>query len=200
MKKQWGLSFLFILMVMVSLSIWNYKNRVYDWDMPGYIGCLYVLKFPGSDDKIRILTYSEIQKEAPEAEYKDVLGIVIPADKARQTFANSTRAFMEQLPYFHIKVGYNLAILMLYELGFSSPDSVMLLSTIAYFFSGLLIFYILKIIFPENYLIASSLSLGIMLLPPLICRGYQLRICLYCSFFCFLYSVLLKSGPRWLCF
>lgn len=135
--------------------------------MPGYIGCLYVLKFPGSDDKIRILTYSEIQKEAPEAEYKDILGILKPADKARQTFANNTRAFIEQLPYFQIKVGYNLAILILYELGFSSPDSVILLSTIAYFFSGLLLFYILKIIFPENYLIASSLSLGIMLLPPL---------------------------------
>lgn len=168
MKKQWGFSFFFILIIMVSLSIWNYKNRVYDWDMPGYIGSLYVMKFPDSADKIHAVTYKDIRKEAPDLGYNDIIGTLKPPDKARQAFANNTRAFMEQLPYYQIKVGYNLAVLFLYELGFSSPDSVLLLSIIAYFFSGMLLFYILKIIFPENYLLACSLSLAIMLLPPII--------------------------------
>ena len=167
MKTKWRLSFFFILMVIASLSFWNYKNRVYDWDMPGYIGCLYTLKFPDSPDKIRQLTYSEIQKKAPEFQYKDILGTLKPADKARQAFANNTQAFIEQLPYFKIKVGYNLGVLILYELGFSSPDSVTLLSVFSYFISGLLLFFILKNIFPENYILASVLSIGIMLLPPI---------------------------------
>ncbi|MFC3159771.1 hypothetical protein ACFOEQ_15855 [Chryseobacterium arachidis] len=80
---------------------------------------------------------------------------------------------MEQLPYFQIKIGYNLGVLLLYELGFSSPDSVTLLSIFAYFISGLLLFYILKIIFPENYIIASVLPVVILLLPPM---TYMARI------------------------
>lgn len=167
MKTKWNLSFFFIIIVFAFLSFWNYKNRVYDWDMPGYIGCLYTLKFSDSQDKIRRLTYSEIQKKAPEFQFKDILGTLKPADKARQAFANNTQAFSEQLPYFKIKVGYNLGILFLYELGFSSPDSVTFLSIFSYFISGLLLFFILKTIFPENYILTSVLCIGIMLLPPM---------------------------------
>ncbi|WBX99372.1 hypothetical protein [Chryseobacterium gambrini] len=167
MKIKWKISFFLIIIIFIFLSFWNYKNRIYDWDMPGYIGCLYSLKFPDSANKIRILTYEEIQKKAPEFQFKDILGTLKPADKARQAFANNTQAFSEQLPYFKIKIGYNLGILLLYESGFSSPDSVTFLSIIAYFVSGLLLFYILKIIFPENYILALVLCLGIMLLPPM---------------------------------
>lgn len=167
MKSKWNISFFFIVIIITFLSFWNYKNRIYDWDMPGYIGCLYTLKFPDSPDKVRTLTYTEIQKKAPELEYKDILGTLKPADKARQAFANNTKAFTEQLPYYHIKVGYNLAILILYELGFSSPDTVTFLSIFSYFISGLLLFLILKNIFPENYFLAIILTVGIMLLPPI---------------------------------
>lgn len=167
MKTKWKLSFFFIVIVFAFLSFWNYKNRIYDWDMPGYIGCLYTLKFSDSPDKIHKLTYTEIQKKAPDLQYKDILGILKPADKARQAFASNTQAFSEQLPYFKIKVGYNLGILLLYELGFSSPDAVTFLSIFSFFISGLLLFFVLKIIFPENYILASVLSVGIMLLPPI---------------------------------
>lgn len=166
MKSGWRISFSFIVIIIAALSFWNYKNRVYDWDMPGYIGCLYTLKFAETPDMIRVLTYQEIQKKAPEDQFRDILGIK-PAEKARQAFANNTRAFSEQLPYFQIKVGYNLGILMLYESGLSSPDAVTFLSIISYFISGLLLFYILKIIFSENYILAIILTTAIMLLPPL---------------------------------
>jgi hypothetical protein len=167
MKSKWKISFFFIVIIVAALSFWNYKNRVYDWDMPGYIGCLYTLKVPDSPDKVRKLTYTEIKKKAPEYEFRDILGILKPADKARQAFANNTQAFTEQLPYFQIKVGYNLAILLLYEVGFSSPDSVTLLSIFSYFISGIMIFLILKIIFPENYILAVILTVGVLFLPPM---------------------------------
>lgn len=167
MKIKWKISFFLIIIIFIFLSFWNYKNRIYDWDMPGYIGCLYSLKFPDSTNKIRILTYEVIQKKAPEFQFKDILGTLKPADKARQAFANNTQAFTEQLPYYRIKAGYNLGILLLYEMGFSSPDAVTFLSIFSFFISGLLLFLILKIIFPENYILASVLSVGIMLLPPI---------------------------------
>jgi len=166
MKSGWRISFFFIAIIVAALSFWNYKNRVYDWDMPGYIGCLYNLKFPDAPDTIRTLTYQEIQRKAPEDQFRDILGIK-PADKARQAFAKNTRAFNEQLSYYQIKVGYNLGILILYESGLSSPDAVTFLSIISYFISGLLLFYILKIIFPENYIMAIILTIAIMLLPPM---------------------------------
>lgn len=167
MKTGWRISFFFIIIIIAVLSFWNYKNRVYDWDMPGYIGSLYTLKFPDAPDTIRKLTYSEIQKKAPEDQFRDILGIQKPADNARQAFANNTRAFMEQLPYYQIKVGYNLGILFLYQLGLSSPDAVLFLSVISYFISGLLLFYIIRIIFPENYILTGVLTISIMLLPPM---------------------------------
>lgn len=167
MKTGWRISFFFIIIIIAVLSFWNYKNRIYDWDMPGYIGSLYTLKFPDAPDTIRKLTYSEIQKKAPEDQFRDILGIQKPADNARQAFANNTRAFMEQLPYYQIKVGYNLGILFLYQLGLSSPDAVLFLSVISYFISGLLLFYIIRIIFPENYILTGVLTISIMLLPPM---------------------------------
>ncbi len=151
---------------MACLSVWNYNNRVYDWDMPGYIGCLYALQFPDAPDKVRKLTYSEIRKKASAYEFKDITGTLRTPDKARQAFALSTKAFTEQLPYFKIKAGYNFAVLLLYESGFSSPDSVTFLNIFSYFISGILIFFILKIIFPENHYVAFFLTIAIMLLPP----------------------------------
>ncbi len=173
MKKKWNISFLIIALILTLLSYWNYRNRVYDWDMPGYIGCLYTLQFPDHPDKVRILTYGDIKKEAPQAEYKDILGILKPADKARQAFASDTRAFSEQLPYFQIKAGYNTAVLFLYSLGFSTPQSVLVLSAFSYFISGLLFFYLMKLSFPENQLMASVFTVGAMLLPPM---AYMARI------------------------
>lgn len=152
---------------MAGLTFLNYTNRVYDWDMPGYIGCLYTLKFPDAPDKVRKLTYSDIQEKASAYEFKDITGTLKIPDKARQAFAFNTKAFTEQLPYFKIKAGYNLAVLLLYESGFSSPDAVTFLNLFSYFISGILTFFILKIIYPENYLLASSLAIGIMLLPPI---------------------------------
>lgn len=167
MKIKWKLSFFIVFIVITALSFWNYTNRIFDWDMPGYIGCLYTLKYPDDPNKVRILTYNEIRKEAPELEYKDILGVLNPPDKARQAFAGNTRAFSEQLPYFRIKLGYNLAVSALYASGLTSPKSVLMLSIISYFISGLLFFYILKITFPENYFLAGMMTVCIMILPPM---------------------------------
>lgn len=200
MKTKWRICFFFILAIITYLSFWNYNNRVYDWDMPGYIGCLYTLKFPDSQNKVRKLTYNSIEKEAPESHYKDILGIK-PVDNTRQVFASNTQAFTEQIPYFQIKAGYNFTILIMYELGFTSAMAVSFLSIISYFISGLLIFFILKIIFPENYLVASALTIAIMLLPPM---TYMSRVAtpdMFLFQFLMVFMIgLLKKWSKWIIF
>lgn len=166
MNKKWTISSLVLTVVLILLTYWNFTHRVYDWDMPGYIGSAIINDYSHSPDSIREITYTSIKKEAPADHYKDLVG-VSPLDTPRQYFANNTQSFLEQLPYFQIKIGYVWAVKALYFLGFTLPMSVVMLSLISYFISGLLIFYINKIIFPENYLLAFLVTLAIMLLPPM---------------------------------
>lgn len=199
-KAKWKISFLVVLLALVYLTFWNYKNRVYDWDMPGYIGTVYTWKFPNNPKKVHELTFSSIKKEAFDLHYKDLVG-TSPIDKTRQIFENNTQAFTEQLPYFQIKPGYNLVIAFFCKLGFSAPTSVLLVSEISYFFSCLLIFYILKILFPENYIIAIFITLAAALLPPM---TYMSRVSTP-DMFIFLFMLLfiiaiIKSWHKWLLF
>lgn len=201
MKTEWRISFFIIIGIMTCFSFWNYQNRIYDWDMPGYIGCLYTQEFPGNPDKVRRLTYSEIRKKASGDEFKDITGTLKSPDHARHAFTTDTKAFTEQLPYYKIKSGYNLAVLLLYESGFSSPDSVTFLNVFSYFISGILIFFILKIIFPENYLLAVLLTSGIMLLPPITYMSRLPTPDLFTLQFLFVLMIgFLKNWNRWVMF
>lgn len=138
MKLKWRLSFLLIISILALLTFWNYQNRVYDWDMPGYMGSMYTSEFPDSPDKVRIITYEDIKKEAPAAHYTDIIGIK-QWDIPRQYFVKNTQSFTEQLPYFQIKVGYILVITLFYKLGFTAPMAVLFTSLISYFFFGIII-------------------------------------------------------------
>lgn len=200
MKVKWRLSFILIVFVLTWLTFWNYKNRIFDWDLPGYIGCFYTFEFPNSPEKVHNLTFTSIKEEAPAEQYSDIIGVK-PRDKARQAFEKSTQAFIEQLPYFKIKVGYNLTIYLLYKVGFSPPMSVLSVSLFSYFFAGLLLFYILKIFFPENYLLGIFLTIGVMLLPPM---TYMSRVStpdMFILQFLLVFIIgVIKSWSKWIMF
>ncbi|WEK68614.1 MAG: hypothetical protein P0Y62_12215 [Candidatus Chryseobacterium colombiense] len=163
---KWKISFLITLVLISLLSIWSYKTKVYDWDMPGYLGCLFLREYPDSLEKVHQNTYTSIKKEATFLQYKDISGLVEP-NKAVQFFKEDAKAFGEQLPYYQIKIGYNLAVLFFYKLGFSPPHSVLLISIVSYFLSGLLLFFLLKTFFPEKNVVVTLLTIGILMLPPL---------------------------------
>ena len=162
---RWNISFLITLVLVFLLSSWSYKNRVYDWDMPGYIGCLFQKNFPTSPEKVHQYTYISIKKEASPYQYKDISGLVQP-NKAVQFFKQDANAFSEQLPYYQIKIGYNVAVLFLYKLGFSPPHSVLLVSIISYFLSGILLFFLFNRLFPGKNILTVLLTVGILILPP----------------------------------
>lgn len=200
MKTKWRVSFLLVLLILSYLTFWNYKNRIYDWDMPGYLGCLYTSQFPNSPEKVKDLTFTSIEKEAPNDQYNDIIGLK-PVDKARQAFKNDTKSFTEQIPYFQIKAGYNLVISLFHAIGFSPPMSVLLASLISYFISGLLVFYILKIIFPDNYLIAIGITIATALLPPM---TYMSRVStpdMFIFQFLLVFAIaLIKRWNKWIMF
>ena len=200
MKTKWNISFFVALVSISLLSIWNFNNRIYDWDLPGYLGCIHTWEFPNSAEKVKDITFSEIKKEASPKEFNDIVG-TFPVQNARQAFAKNTQAFTEQLPYYKIKIGYNSLIFILYKIGFSAPIAVFLISAISYFFSGLLLFFLIKFIFPENYFIALFGSIGVLLLPPIInmSRTSTPDMFIVPFLLLFIYSVLKKSS-KWLIF
>lgn len=164
MKIKWRISFLLVLSVLSYLTIESYKNRVYNWDLPAYLGCLYSVEFPDSPKKVHELSYQSIKNEASPAEYYDIAG-KIDNHIGMRSFELYYKAFNEQIPYYKIKIGYNVIIYGFYKFGVSAPTSVLLVSIVSYFLSGLLLFYILKEIFPQNYFLTSIFTLVILLLP-----------------------------------
>ncbi|KIC62403.1 hypothetical protein RM51_12795 [Chryseobacterium taiwanense] len=134
--------------------------------MPGYLGCLFQREFSTSPEKVHQYTYTSIKKEASPSQFKDISGLVQPS-KAVQFFKQDTQAFSEQLPYYQIKIGYNFAVLFFYKLGFSPPHSVLLVSIVSYFLSGLILFYLFNILFPRKNILSVLLTVGILILPPI---------------------------------
>lgn len=162
MNLKWGLSFLFFILGLSFLTYSCYQNRVYDWDMPGYLGSVYSWEFPDDAKKVQEKVYSDIQKEASKTEFNDILHY----NHANEVFYTDYKAFGEQLPYYQIKVGYNAAVYVLYKIRFTGPHSVLLTNIFSYFIAGLLLFYLVKFLFPENYFMAPLISLFILWFPP----------------------------------
>ena len=167
MKSKWNVSFFVALVSISLLSLWNFNKRTYDWDIAGYLGCIHTWEFPNSPEKVRNVSFSEIKKDASQKEFREITGFS-PVENTRQIFATNTQAFTEQLPYYKIKIGYNSLIFVLYKIWFSAPIAVFLVSAFSYFLSGLILFFLIKFIFPNNYFFASIGTIGILLLPPII--------------------------------
>lgn len=141
------LSFFIIGLSFLTFSC--YQNRVYDWDMPGYLGSVYSWEFPDDAKKAQQKVYSDIEKEASKTEFNDILHY----NHANEVFYEDYKAFGEQLPYYKIKLGFNAAVYVLYKLGFTGPLSVLMVNIFSYFICGLLMFYILKLLFLKTIIL-----------------------------------------------
>ena len=72
--------------------------------MPGYLGSVYSWEFPDDAKKAHEKVYSDIEKEASKTEFNDILHSNYP----NEVFYADYRAFGEQLPYYNIKIGFNV--------------------------------------------------------------------------------------------
>ncbi|MCQ4035669.1 hypothetical protein [Kaistella montana] len=160
MNIKYIVSYLF-LFVLGVLTFSCYQNRVYDWDMPGYLGSIYTWDYPKNPEYVHELVYSSIKKEASPEEYHDIIAY----NEANKVFEKNYKAFSEQLPYYQIKIGYNTVVYFFYKLGVSGPHAVFLLNIFSFFFCGVLLFYLFRYFFPKNQLLAAFLSLFLMWFP-----------------------------------
>ena len=145
--KKWFLIDILYILIALSFSIYNFQNREYDWDLPGYVGALLVSENDGYTKQTHNLVYSEIRKESTQKEFNKIIGL--GKDNATNYFYRSKLAFQEQLPYYQIKIGYNLLVRAFYLMGFSAPYSVLYLNALLFFISILFFYFSLKAIYLE---------------------------------------------------
>lgn len=143
--KKWFLIDILYILIALSFSIYNFQNREYDWDLPGYLGCLFESEYPGNIEKIKNETYLSIRKEASLKQFDNLVG----ASSYRKVLFENADAFNEQLPYYQIKIGYNLLVRAFYFMGFSAPYSVLYLNSLLFFISILFFYFSLKAIYLE---------------------------------------------------
>ena len=143
--KKWFLIDILYILIALSFSIYNFQNREYDWDLPGYLGCLFESEYPGNIEKIKNETYLSIRKEASLKQFDNLVG----ASSYRKVLFENADAFNEQLPYFQVKIGYNLLVRAFYFIGFSAPYSVLYLNSLLFFISILFFYFSLKAIYLE---------------------------------------------------
>lgn len=143
--KKWFLIDILYILIALSFSIYNFQNREYDWDLPGYVGALLVSENDGYTKQTHNLVYSEIRKESTQKEFNKIIGL--GKDNATNYFYRSKLAFQEQLPYYQIKIGYNLLVRAFYLMGFSAPYSVLYLNALLFFISILFFYFSLKAIY-----------------------------------------------------
>lgn len=160
------LCFIFFLGFSLYLAVKNFENRLYGWDMPGYLGAIYKTDHPDSIDRVHQLVYNSIQKESSKSAFEKTIGQK-PFGAATSEFAKSPKAFNEQIPYYQVKHSYNAFGYVVYSLGVSAPKSLLVVNGFFYFMAGIFLFLIFRIIFPNNVILSSILSLGVLLLPPI---------------------------------
>lgn len=159
-------SILFFLVFSLYLTVQNYENRLYGWDMPGYLGAIYKTDNPYSNEKVHSMVYKSIQKESSKTAFEKTIG-KNPFGAATTEFARSAKSFDEQIPYYQVKHSYNAFGYAFYSLGFSAPKSLLIVNGIFYFLTGIFLFLIFLKIFSNNTFFASILSLLILFLPPI---------------------------------
>lgn len=143
--KNWVFIDILYILIALSFSVYNFQNREYDWDLPGYVGALLVSENDGYTKQTHNLVYSEIRKESTQKEFNKIIGL--GKDNATNYFYRSKLAFQEQLPYYQIKIGYNLLVRAFYFVGFSAPYSVLFLNSVLFFISIIFFYFSLKAIY-----------------------------------------------------
>lgn len=149
MQKIFSASFVAVIIFAAFFSWFNFQNREYDWDMPGYLGAYYELKLGDNPELVHQKVYSSIKAEASPKEFHNLTGSD-DRRNARFQFTRDYEAFAQQIPYYEVKFLHNALIYFLAEIGFSPPIASLLPNVIFYFLSSILVFLIGRNIFNNS--------------------------------------------------
>lgn len=136
----------------------------YNWDMVAYIGAVYA-RSHSDVQTVHSLAYDEVKRHSPAFRYAILIGQESPNQNPwRTVLADNPRAFTQFLPAFQVKPAYPLLMSALKMTGMDLVTASVVLSKVAYWLIGLLVFYWLSL-----YLrpwAACLCAVPIMLTPP----------------------------------
>lgn len=150
-----------------------YHTPIYALDSLQYIGNALLME---ETDVLKIhhRVYEELRQGVPDSAYKELAGeFVSPNDPtgARRDRAHNPYHYAEFLPLFAIRPLYNQTLWLLSRTGLSFVKSSVLVSTIAYFFIGIVLFRWLTRY--AGLAVGSVMSLLLMMSPPLAQLGRE---------------------------
>lgn len=157
---------LFILLaVSLVLFYFNFQQREYGWDMPGYLGSYFLVENPTNSLDIQENVYSIIKSEAPKYQYDKMIGFHQEGNW-NDWISKNEAAFNLQIPYYSIKVFYVFLIFCFHQVGFSLPIAAFLPNLISFFLFGFFLYLIFKEILGGKKLLPLFLTLFLLLIPP----------------------------------
>lgn len=161
--KNFSLFLLLTVIISGFLSFSNYRNHEVDWDLPGYLGSYYATQYDNRE-VVHQHVYGDIQKVASPTEWKNITKINQKSN-IRYSFYSNAQSFSEQLPYYQVKVLYNLSIQILVRLGFTPVEAAFVANAFFYFWVGILFLLITYFIFPNWTFFSFSLTTLLVSLP-----------------------------------
>ena len=164
-KRQNKIFYLFLLFIMSNVfAYYNFQNRDYSWDMPGYIGSYYQIETQNNEQKILDNVYNSIKIETSGKQFSEVVGNY-KKDTWLYEISKNAKNFNSQIPYYSIKVLYGFLIFCFVKIGFSPPVSVFLPNLISFYIFGFLLFSIFLKILKNNYFWSFSITILILIAP-----------------------------------
>lgn len=109
----------------------------YNWDCLPYMAiALQMDDAHQSNEQLHTYVYAQAKKHIPEQQYK----LLIADTPYRQQMKTNAEAFIQQLPFYHIKPIYVALVWLSYSAGLSLPFSTVLPSLLAFFGIGIILF------------------------------------------------------------
>ncbi len=146
---------------LISSCLYSFEKPLYNWDMLAYMA---IVEGAENSDPVVIhnKVYDEARRHVPADAYARLVDTLHPVRKQMLTDA---AAFNKQLVYYTVKPLYTGLVYVFYKAGISLTAATVLPSVIAYFFTGVLLFYWLAKYL--NMYAAILCSIFIMLMPAL---------------------------------
>ena len=140
--------------------------------MPGYLGSSFIVDSPVDNVQLKNDVYSAIRSEAPAASYDNMTGVNVLQNGEdehirdwKSFISQNPQAFIQQIPYYSIKVFFVALIFVFSNLGIIAPLSVFLPNLISFFIFGFLLFSIFNKIIPEKTILSFLFTVGLLLIP-----------------------------------
>lgn len=146
-------------LIAISISVISIYKPAYNWDTLPYIASVFSLDSRDTNS-IHKNTYEIVKNSIPEKQFE----VLVTSNNFREEMYKCAKCFYQHLPYYKIRTLYIFSIYVLYKLGVNIVYTPVVISSISYFFTGVIFFVFLKL-FCKNIALVFILSVLVMISP-----------------------------------